>query len=50
LSVLATEIWTKGDWFASTLDYGGETRCLFDVASAARNWGDENFTDEKPIL
>ncbi|HPI76133.1 MAG TPA: Gfo/Idh/MocA family oxidoreductase [bacterium] len=42
--VLHTEIWPKGNWFASTLDYGGEVRCLFDIARTARNWGDENIT------
>jgi predicted dehydrogenase len=42
--ILHTEIWPGGNWFASTLDYGGNVRCLFDIARTARNWGDEHIT------
>lgn len=42
--VLSTEIWPKGNWFASVLDYGGEMRCVLSVARTARNWGDESIT------
>lgn len=42
--ILNTEIWPKGNWFATTLDYGGEIRCVLDVARTARNWGDEHIT------
>jgi predicted dehydrogenase len=42
--ILHTEIWPQGNWFASTLDYGGDVRCLFDIARTARNWGDEHIT------
>jgi len=44
LKILHTEIWPKGNWFTSTLDYGGEVRCILDVARSARNWGDEHIT------
>jgi len=44
VKVLNTEIWPQGNWFASTLDYGGDVRCVFDVARTARNWGDEHIT------
>jgi len=43
-SVLHTEIWPQGNWLASTLDYGGDVRCLFDIARTARGWGDEHIT------
>ncbi|MFA6450964.1 MAG: Gfo/Idh/MocA family oxidoreductase [bacterium] len=42
--ILHTEIWPEGNWFSSTLDYGGNVRCLFDIARTARNWGDEHIT------
>lgn len=42
--VLHTEIWPHGNWFASTLDYGGETRCELSIARTARNWADESIT------
>ncbi len=42
--IINTEIWPKGNWFVSTLDYGGDVRCVFDVARTARGWGDEHIT------
>lgn len=42
--ILLTEIWPRGNWFASVLDYGGDVRCLFDIARTARSWGDEHIT------
>ena len=42
--IISTEIWPAGNWFASTLDYGGDVRCIFDIARTARNWGDEHIT------
>jgi len=42
--VLSTEIWPGGNWFCSTMDYGGDVRCTFAVARTARNWGDEHIT------
>ncbi|MEW5946681.1 MAG: Gfo/Idh/MocA family oxidoreductase [bacterium] len=42
--VVSTEIWPNGNWLSSVLDYGGEVRCLLDVARTARNWGDEELT------
>lgn len=38
-AVLSTEIWPKGNWFASVLDYGDEIRCILSIARTARNWG-----------
>ena len=42
--VLSTEILPRGNWFVSVLDYGGEVRCVLDIARTARNWGDEVMT------
>lgn len=42
--VLHTEVWPNGNWFCTTLAYGGEVRCMLDIARTARNWGDEHIT------
>lgn len=42
--IVSTEIWPRGNWFTSVMDYGGEVRCELTVARTARNWGDESIT------
>lgn len=42
--VLSTEVWPEGNWLTTTLDYGGDARCVFSMAVTARNWGDEHIT------
>jgi len=42
--VLSTEVWPDGYWLTSTLEYGGDVRCVFSMAVTERNWGDEHIT------